>query len=184
MAYAVDAREYNGPLLPIVAYEKGCARILRMLLAMLACSRHKQFAELSEERRWHIITQIEDGVWNYTSKPLARYQTKFTFILFNMASPYFVGLLIGMSDEALAGVATMKEADMNPEKTQHIRDAILLQLDKKVEMKIIKTMPCPACKQRNATIILSAQIRASDEGRTIRLKCNMVDCNAEWNLAN
>jgi len=185
MTYEVDAREYTGPLLPIDAYEKGCVRILRMVLAMLACSRHARFSELSEEQRWAIITQVEEGVWELVGPSVVRYQTKFTFLLFNMcSSPYLINMLIEAPPEVLRGVAKMKESELNPEKTRAIKDSILLQLDKKVEMKVIKTMPCPACKRRDATIILSAQLRASDEGRTIRLKCNIEDCGAEWNLAN
>lgn len=181
--YDVDIRNYLGPLLPIEAYDRGCVRMLRLMLTMMACSQYPQFIMLPEKRRWHIIMLIEEGV-NAMASSTMRYQTRFTFILYNIqSSEYFVNLLISMSDDSLRSVCTLSEHEMNPEKTKGVRDKIQIQLDKKIETKSIQTMPCPSCKNRDATIIMSAQIRASDEGRTIKLKCNILDCGREWALA-
>lgn len=180
---SVDIRNYMGPLLPMEAYDRGCVRMLRLMLTMMVCSQYQQFALLSEKKRWHIIMQIEEGV-HAASETVMRYQTKFTFILYNMqASEYFIDLIIAMEDVALKRICVMSEHEMNPAKTKPARDKIQIQLEKKIETKSIQTMPCPSCKNRDATIIMSAQIRASDEGRTIKLKCNVLDCGREWTLA-
>jgi DNA-directed RNA polymerase subunit M/transcription elongation factor TFIIS len=182
--YSVDIRNYMGPLLPAEAYDRGCVRMLRLMLAMMVCSQYQQFLSLSEKQKWRIIMHIEEGV-HCMSETVMRYQTKFTFILHNLqSSKHFIDLIIAMGDDALKRVCFMSEYEMNPAKTQPVRDKIQIQLEKKIETKSIQTMPCPSCKNRDATIIMSAQIRASDEGRTIKLKCNILDCGREWTLAS
>lgn len=161
------------------------------------CENNKKFKNLLKQKQDDIIINIEKSLYNTTIKKsneqmiyinwensnfTYQYQLLCNKITKNLDqnsevnSSYLLDIIIN-NDIDLSNIAEWTSDKLCPEKSDIIKQNLLLRNSQKLNYKTSGLYTCKNCKKKLVTI-KPVQIKALDEGQNMSLTCTF--CNYNW----